>query len=377
MRVALIYDRVNKWGGAERVLVSLHELFPDAPLYTSVYNPETAPWARIFPKVIPSFLSGRAGSCFAGQKWVSRHHEWLAPLMPLAFESFDFSEYDLVISVTSEAAKGIITRPGTLHICYCLTPTRYLWSGYDEYFKCARGRLAQPAVSYLRTWDKIAAQRPDVMVAISQNVADRIKRYYGREAKIIYPPVELQSTKSQAQNFKQIQNTKFKILNSGYFLIVSRLVPYKKVDLAVKAFNELGLPLVVVGTGSEENSLRKQSKSNIKFVGQVSDDELARYYQGCRALIFPQEEDFGIVAVEAQAAGKSVIAYRAGGALETVIEGKTGMFFDEQTSEALAGVIKKFKPEDFNPVDCAKNSARFSKQKFLKEFATLILATKL
>lgn len=369
MKTALVYDRVNKWGGAERVLLALHELFPDAPLYTSVYNSGTAPWAKVFPRIYTSFL----------QNWklARMHHEWLAPLMPLVFESFDFSEYDVVISVTSEAAKGIITRPETLHICYCLTPTRYLWSGYDEYFKRARRPLIQPVVSYLRKWDKIAAQRPDVMVAISKNVAERIKRYYGREVKVIYPPVELQSTKSQAPNFKQIQNAKFKILNSGYFLVVSRLVPYKKVDLVVQVFNKLGLPLVVVGTGSEESSLRKKSKSNIKFVGQVSDDELARYYQGCKALIFPQEEDFGIVAVEVQAAGKPVIAYRAGGVLETVIEGKTGMFFDAQTPEALAGAIREFKPENFNPVDCAKNSTRFSKQKFLQEFATLVSTVKI
>lgn len=343
------------------MLLALHELFPDAPLYTSVYNSSTAPWAKVFPKVIPSFLSRRAGSGSAGQNWASRHHEWLAPFMPLAFESFDFSEYDLVISVTSEAAKGIITGPETLHICYCLTPTRYLWSGYNEYLgNSVRGRLSEPIVAYLRKWDRIAAQRPDVMIAISQNVADRIKRYYGREAEVVYPPVEVPRACLRRQ------------VSREYFLVVSRLVPYKKVDLAVRAFNELGLPLVVVGTGSQENSLRRQSKSNIKFAGQVSDEELIKYYAGCRALIFPQEEDFGIVAVEAQAVGKPVIAYRAGGALETVVEGKTGMFFDEQTPEALAGAIEKFKSEDFNPVDCAKNSARFSRQKFLKEFATLV-----
>ncbi|MBI2007410.1 MAG: glycosyltransferase [Candidatus Blackburnbacteria bacterium] len=244
--------------------------------------------------------------------------------MPFAFESFNFSEYDVVISVTSEAAKGIITFPRTLHICYCLTPTRYLWSGYKEYLgKSARGRLAGPIVSYLRKWDRIAAQRPDVMVGISKNVAARIKRYYGREAKVIYPPVELQSTKSQAPNFKQVQNTKYKILNSGYFLVVSRLVPYKKVDLAIQAFNELCLPLVVVGTGSEEERLKKIAKRNVRFMG-------------------------------------------------TVIEGKTGMFFDKQTPEVLAAAVQKFRPDSFNPEDCIKNARKFNKKKFLKEFATLI-----
>lgn len=374
-RVALVYDRVNKWGGAERVLLALHQLFPDAPLYTSVYNKKTAQWATVFPKIIPSFLQNLP--------FAKTRHDLYAPLMPLAFESFDLSEYDVVISVTSEAAKGVITKPGTLHICYCLTPTRYLWSGHEEYFKSARGRLAQPLVAYLRAWDKVAAQRPDVMVAISQNVASRIKRYYGREASVIYPPVELQSTKSQAPNFKQIQNTKFTrqrrtsaLLNSGYFLVVSRLVPYKKIGLVVKAFNKLGLPLVIVGTGSEEKSLRKQARINIQFVGLVDDEKLSGYYQGCKALIFPQNEDFGITALEAQAAGKPVIAYKGGGALETVIEGKTGIFFKEQTVESLVRAARGFDSQTFKPENCMRNAQRFSKEIFLQKFATLISAYK-
>lgn len=333
--------------------MALHELFPDAPLYTSVYNFGTAPWAKVFPKVIPSFLQNFP--------FAQTRHDLYALLMPIAFESLDLTGFDLVISVTSEAAKGIITKPGTFHICYCLTPTRYLWSGYNEYFKRARRPLAQPAVSYLRKWDKIAAQRPDVMVAISKNVAERIKRYYGRETKVVYPPVEV----------PQVSRVP-RVPRGNYFLVVSRLVPYKKVGLVVQAFNKLELPLVVVGTGSEEERLKRMAENNIRFLGHVGDGELIKYYQGCKAVIFPQEEDFGIVAVEAQAAGKPVIAYRGGGALETVIEGKTGMFFDAQTPEALAGAIREFKPENFNPVDCAKNSARFSKQKFLQEFATLV-----
>lgn len=366
MKVALVYDRVNKWGGAERVLLALHELFPDAPLYTSVYNPDTAPpaggrgpaigggWAKVFSKVIPSFLQNFP--------FAKVRHELYAPLMPIAFESFDFSEYDIVISVTSEAAKGIITRPGTLHICYCLTPTRYLWSGYNDYFgSLKRRRLLKLIVSYLRKWDKIAGQRPDIMVAISKNVADRIKRYYGREAKVVYPPVE-------ASNVSKVP----KVPKGSYYLIVSRLVPYKKVDLVIKAFNKLKLPLVVVGTGSEEKGLRRMAQSNIRFVGYVGDEKLMDYYQGCKALIFPQEEDFGIVALEAQAAGKPVIAYRRGGALETVIEGKTGVFFDKQTSEALISAVKKFDPRDFKPEDCVKNARRFNKKTFFKEFATLV-----
>ena len=184
MNVALVYDRVNKWGGAERVLLSLNKLFPKAPLYTSVYNQETSSWAKIFPKVIPSFL----------QKipFAKSHHEVLPFLMPIAFESFNFSGFDLVISVTSEAAKGIITPPGTIHICYCLTPTRYLWSGYNEYFtNPLLKELSLPIVSYLQDWDQTAANRPDVMVGISKTVCTRIKKYYHRDSKLIYPPVDV------------------------------------------------------------------------------------------------------------------------------------------------------------------------------------------
>ncbi len=371
MKVALVYDRVNKWGGAERVLLALHELFPEAPLYTSVYNSQTAPWAKVFPKVITSFLQRLP--------LAKERHDFYAPLMPLAFESFDFSEYDLVISVTSEAAKGIITKPGTLHICYCLTPTRYLWSGYDFYFgdKFAK-RLATPVISYLRWWDKIAAQRPDVMLAISQNVASRIRKYYGRKSRVIYPSVDTK----QFRGPDKISSLHSSEKKGEYFLVVSRLVPYKRVDLVIEVFNRLSArggsfsgrkwPLVIVGTGSEERKLHKMAGKNIRFVEQVDDGELAKYYQGCKALIFPQEEDFGIVAVESQALGKPVIAYRGGGALETVVDGKSGIFFDRQTPESLALAIKKFDRMSFDENAIKGNAKKFSKEKFLQEFATLV-----
>lgn len=356
MKTALVYDRVNKWGGAERVLVALHEIFPEASLYTAVYSQKKAKWAKIFPKVIPSFL----------QKipLMQDKHEFLGTLTPLAFESFDFSEYDLVISVTSEAAKGIITRPGTLHICYCLTPTRYLWSGYDNYFP--KGSLLRsisaPAVSYLRQWDKIAANRPDVMLGISNEVCERIKKYYRKDAEVIFPPVETE---------------RFKVPNlspqrENFYLVVNRLVPYKRVDLAIAAFNKLGLPLVVVGTGSEERKLKAMAKSNIKFVGSLTDARLAGYYRKCTALVFPQEEDFGIVTVEAQAAGAPVIAFKAGGALDTVIDGKTGVFFEKQTVVSLVAAIKKFKHLRFNGKDLTKNAEKFSKENFKRRFIKLI-----
>ncbi|MCL5113984.1 MAG: glycosyltransferase [Patescibacteria group bacterium] len=353
MKVALVYDRVNKWGGAERVLLALHDLFPDAPLYTSVYDQKRTPWAKVF-NVKTSFL----------QKFpfAKSLHELYAVLMPLAFESFSFDEYDLVISLTSEAAKGIITKPKTLHICYCLTPTRYLWSGYDEYFKNSFFRfIAKPVISYLRFWDKIAAQRPDAIIAISKEVQERIKKFYNRDSLIIYPPLTLSAEVAPSRRN-----------SSRYFLIVSRLVSYKRIDVAIRAFNRLKLSLKIVGTGLEEVKLRSLAGPNIEFLGHLTDKELIEYYKGCRALIFPGREDFGLTILEAQSLGKPVIAYRRGGALETVFEGKTGMFFYPQTSEALTKVLKEFMNLKFDPKDCIAQAKKFSFENFKKNFTSEI-----
>ncbi len=350
-KVAIVYDRVNKWGGAERVLLALHEIFPKAPLYTSVYDPAKAPWAKVFPVVKTSFL----------QKvpFTRSNHEFLGTFMPLAFESFDFSEYDLVISVTSEAAKGIKTEGKTRHICYCLTPTRYLWSGYNEYFKMGLFRsFTKPVVWLLRRWDKKAAGRPDVFVGISKEVRKRIKRYYNRDSVVIFPPVNVLGAGKQ--------------VSPGHYMIVSRLdYGYKKVDLAIRTFNKLGLSLVIVGTGREERLLRKLAKDNIKFVGKVSEKKLHEYYMGTKALVMPQEEDFGITAVEAQSVGVPVIAYRKGGALDTVVSGKTGIFFDRQTVSSLEKAVIDFQKKKFDKRIIIKNSLRFSKRRFKKEFLDL------
>lgn len=326
MKIALVYDRINKWGGAERVLLALHELFPRAPLYTSVYNPELAPWAEVFT-IRTSFL----------QKFpaASSHHEMLATLMPIAFESFSFDEYDVVISVTSEAAKGILTKPHTKHVCICLTPTRYLWSGYDTYFSHKTFRhISKPVVSYLRKWDKMAAKNPDAIISISREVQKRVKEYYGRNSIVIYPPLTLESRVTSHES--RIMGRK-----EGFFLVVSRLVPYKRIDLAVKACTALGLPLVIIGKGSEEAYLRSIAGSTIEFYNNLTDEELTTYYKNCSALLFPGIEDFGLTIIEAQQFGKPVIAYRAGGALETVIEGKTGEFFDKQTEQSLSQTLQR------------------------------------
>lgn len=361
-KVAIVYDRVNKWGGAERVLLALHEIFPEAPLYTSVYDKKKASWANVFPEIKTSFL----------QKipFAKDNHEFLAAFMPLAFESFDFSGYDMVISVTSESAKGIKTGTSTLHICYLLTPTRYLWTGYDEYFKNPLLRLiSKPVVGYLKRWDRHASARPDAIIAISTEVKKRAKKFYKRDAEVVFPPVN----KFQTPNSKFKINYKLQSRNPKYYLLVSRLdFGYKKVDLAIDAFNKSGKKLVVVGDGRIRNRLEKRAGKNVVFAGQVSEKDLLKYYRGAKALIMPQIEDFGIVAVEAQALGVPVIAYGKGGSLDTVIPGKTGIFFEEQSPESLADAVKRFEKMKLEAKDMLINAKSFSKERFKKELLRII-----
>lgn len=354
MKVALVYDRVNKWGGAERVLLSLHDMFPDAPLYTSVYDEKHAPWAKVFSKIYTSFLQR--------VPLAKSNHELFGWLMPYIFESFNFDKYDLVISVTSEAAKGIITKPSTKHICYCLTPTRYLWSHYNLYFKNKLLRFfSKPIINHLRSWDKVASQRSDKIIAISSEVKERIEKYYQRDSEVIFPPVKNLNKDNKFSN------------NRNYYLVVSRLVPYKKVDLAVKAFDKLKLPLIIVGSGSEYLRLRLMAKTNIKFTGQVSEEELTKYYKGAKALIMPQEEEFGIVSIEAQFFGIPVIAYKGGGALDTVTEGKTGTFFLRQEVDSIASAVAQFnqRPEVNRP-SLVENANRFSEKVFKERLGEYI-----
>lgn len=353
MKVALVYDRVNKWGGAERVLLALSKIFPEADLFTSVYNEEKAPWANVFD-VKTSFL----------QKFplASSAHEFYPVLMPIAFESFNFDGYDLVISVTSESAKGIITKPETLHICYCLTPTRYLWSGFNDYFRSSVLRfISRPAVYYLKKWDRIASNRPDKYIAISTEVKRRIKKYYNQDSSIIFPP---------------IQNSKQETGNGDYFLVVSRLVYYKRLDIAIKAFNKLGLRLKIVGSGAQDTSLKRLAKKNIEFLGDLTDDKLSVYYKNCRALIFPGLEDFGLVMAEAQSFGKPVIAFRGGGALDIIKEGITGEFFNEQNEDSLITTMEIFSNKSYNTSLCKENSYRFSFDNFKKQLLEIVEESK-
>lgn len=348
MKIALVYDRVNKWGGAERVLLALHEIWPDAPLFTAVFNADRAKWANVFT-VKPSFMQYIP--------FAPSHHEWFAWLTPMAFESFSFDDYDVVISVTSAEAKYIITKPETIHICYCLTPTRYLWSGYEEYAKSSRA--LQILTPTLRGWDSIGSSRPDYYIAISERVKARIEQYYGRNVeKVIYPPVNI-----QGQAFETHQGPALK----NYFLVVSRLVPYKRIDLIVEAFNELKLPLVIIGSGSEEQLLRGRSSDSISFVSShLTEAQLQVYYGSCRAFLSAADEDFGIAAAEAQASGKPIIAYARSGTAEIIQNGITGILFQEQTVRSIIDGVKTLLCTPIRSQDCIDNAVRFGKKRFVR-----------
>lgn len=347
MRVALVHDYLNQYGGAERVLEAFCEIWPDAPIFTLIYD------------------AGRTGGAFEGRKiktsflqkvpFVKAHHRPFLMLMPLAIEQFDLSKYDLVISDSASFAKGVITRPRTLHICYCHTPTRYVWDDSHKYieefnYPAVVKKFIPPFLNYLRLWDEAASSRPDKYLANSRFVAARIKKYYQQEAEIIHPPVKT--------NFFYIGQPQ------DYFLIVARFLPYKKIDLAIRAFNELGWPLKIIGDGPEKRRLQNLANNNIEFIGLVDEASLKEYYANCRAFVFPQEEDFGISAVEAMAAGRPVIAYRSGGALEIIKENETGLFFDEQSVDSLLNVLKRFHPGNFNPEFIRQHALQFDKEIF-------------
>ncbi len=372
IRVAIVYDRVNKFGGAERVLLALHEMFPIAPLYTSLYDAKKASWAKVFPKIYTTFLQNIPV--------LKNHHELLGWLMPIAFESFNFSQYDLVISVTSEAAKGIITGTKTMHVCYCLTPTRYLWSAKEFYlnnppkifkFLPFYKIISWPFLTYSKWWDKVASQRPDKYIAISTEVQKRIVKYYGIDSKIIFPPCDISSLKKTFLRGPRSVNASASHVffedSPKYFLIHGRFEPYKRLDLVIDTFKDLKQNLVVSGNGSEFDRFKYNNYPNIKFVERPTDQELLKIYADAKAFLMPQDEDFGITAVEAQSFGIPVIAYKAGGALDTVIENKTGIFFTVQTEKSLKQAIAKFDTMSFNKEDLIQNAKRFGKNRFKRE----------
>lgn len=341
MKVAIVHDWLTNMGGAERVILAFHDIFPDAPIYTTVYNPDKLPEEFRKMDIRTSFIQ-------KFPKAKIKYNMYL-PFMPTAFEQFDLSEYDVVLSSSSSCAKGVITRPDTLHICYCHTPMRYAWDFYNEYKESApkwQKKFIPYLMNYIRMWDRLSADRVDYFIANSNAVAKRIKKHYRRDSVIINPPVN-------AEFYNPIDE------DGDYFLIVSRLVEYKRIDIAVEAFNDLGLPLIIIGDGPEREKLQKMANSNIKFLGRISDKEVKKYYAKCIAFIFPGEEDFGITPLEAQASGRPVIAFGKGGVLDSVIDGVTGIFFKEQNKESLKEAIIKFKDMKFDKNAIRKHAETF------------------
>lgn len=356
MKVALVHDYLVQNGGAERVLEVLADLFPAAPIYTLLYDEELMQ-GKFHDKVIKtSFL----------QKWrlARKRHRLFPPLMPLAIEQFDLSSYDLVISDSSSYAKGVITTPETLHICYMHTPMRYAWDDCQKYtsdfgFPTLVKWLVPFFMNPIRIWDRVSSVRPDVIIANSQFVADRIKKYYHREAEVIHPPVEV-------KHFQPKPGSPTSVLEREppFFLMVGRLIAYKRHDIAIEAFNELGLPLKIIGRGPELERLKKMANRNIEFLGRIEDADLPVYYQKATGFIFPQEEDFGIVAIEALAAGSPLIAFRGGDIAEHLAEGVQGVFFDQQTKGSLVEAVKLFQSKQFDRATISQSVAHFDKEYF-------------
>lgn len=362
MKVALVHDYLNQWGGAERVLEVFLQLWPEAPVFTAVYDKE---------KLGEHFTDNVVYSSFLGSfPFARRHHRPFIPLMPLAFERFDVRDFDLVISSSASFAKGVLAHSNALHINYCHTPTRFLWQDFhDRAFETRKwfipDFLMKLGGTFLRMWDFQAAQRPDIIVANSKFVARQISKFYRREAEVLYPPVDAK---------------KFKILNlppryEKFFLAVGRFVPHKKFGILIKAFNDSGLKLKIVGSGPEEKKLKKISGPNIDFLGNLTDDELVAAYNYAEALIVPQIEDFGMVTVEAMLCGTPVIAFAAGGSLEIVEEGVSGLFFKEQSPDALNDALKIFRAAPtFDSEKIRASATKFDTENFKRKFKNIVSA---
>ncbi|PIS05444.1 MAG: glycosyltransferase family 4 protein [Candidatus Buchananbacteria bacterium CG10_big_fil_rev_8_21_14_0_10_42_9] len=344
LKIALVHDYLAQEGGAERVLHIFQELFPQAPTYTLFYDQAKMGGLYRGKDIRTSYLQKAPG--------IFKHYQWYLALMPSATESYDLSQYDFVLSSASAFAKGVITQQDAYHLCYCHTPTRYLWSDTHSYVKelhypAVIKKILPPLLSRLRVWDLSAANRVDGFIANSNYIANRISKYYQRQSKVIYPPVDVE---------------KFKVSNEvgNYYLAGGRLVAYKRFDLVVQAFNQLKMPLKIFGAGPELEHLKKIANRNIQFVGRVGDEKLVDLYSHAVAYIHPQVEDFGITAIESMASGRPVVAYKVGGAAETVIENKTGIFFDDQSWEALADTIVRFNDNSFNSADIRRHAEAFS-----------------
>jgi glycosyltransferase involved in cell wall biosynthesis len=355
-RIALVHDYLVQDGGAERVLACFQRMFPDAPTYVLLHD------AR---KRYPPFGAKDIRTSFLDNLPFSTPlYQWYMPLMPRAIEQLDLSEFDLVISSSSSFAKGVILSPETTHVCYCHTPTRFLWQERFGYLHDAPQpwimRVFLPSLLHrLRTWDRLAAERPDVFVTNSQTSKTRIRHFYNRDATVISPPVDVGAI--------PLSTTR-----GSYWLAGGRLVKYKRFDLLVRAFAELDLPLKIFGVGPERKRLRAMAGPNTEMLGHVSDEEKRRLYRDAIAFLNPQIEDFGITAVEAMAAGKPVLAYGKGGATETVVPGVTGAFIAEQTPESVIEAVRAFRPESYDPARIRTHAETFSAERFEERFRALL-----
>ena len=357
-RTAIIHYWLVGMRGGERVLERLIRLFPRADIFTHVYDPGAVSDTIRGREVKTTFIQKLPGS--------RKHYQKYLPLMPLALEQLDLRGYDLIVSSESGPAKGVIAPPGALHVCYCHTPMRYLWDHYTDYLRSAGrlSRLAIPLLTHaLREWDYASSARVDRFIANSTFIQQRIEKAYRRPSAVVYPPVEVAAFQTSDE------------LDSHY-LWVGQMTPYKRADLAVEAFNELGLPLLMIGEGGALRELKKRAAPNVKIISRVSYEELKQAYARCRALVFTAEEDFGMVPVEAMAAGRPVLAFGRGGALDTVVPGVTGLFFEAQTKESLVAAVEAMEAwlPHFNPADAVRNAQRFAPERFDEGVLSVIAA---
>jgi glycosyltransferase involved in cell wall biosynthesis len=349
MQVAIVHDHMNQMGGAERVVAALHEIFPAAPIFTTIVD-----WDILRPELAhadirPSWMQKLPG-------W-KKHFKKYLPFYPLAIESMEVKKYDLLISSSSAFAKSAKKGPNALHICYCYTPMRFAWD-YHNYVKRENLNLLYRSslplmIAGLKRWDQQTKDRPDHYIAVSSVVKERIRRIYGKPSDIIFPPVDVQKYRPQKST-------------DDFYLMVSRLSAYKRIDLAVEAFNRLGLPLKIIGSGPYYKTLKSMARPNVVFLRRLPDKEVAEYYSACKALIFPGEEDFGIAPLEANASGRPVIAFKAGGALDTVKEGLNGLFFGESNVRSLMEAVKSFEngAYNFDPQKIRDHALLFDREVF-------------
>jgi glycosyltransferase involved in cell wall biosynthesis len=362
-KIAIVHDFLIKLGGAEKVLEVLHEMYPKAPIYTILYDKEGT--KGIFEKNGYQIITSRLQKY---PRFIRKRSKLLISKFPKAIEELDLSEFDIIITSSNSYAHGAVTKPTAKQVCYCYSPTRYLWDWYHQYLAENNigfgpfGIWLRSLLSKIRIWDFNASSRTETWIAISKTVARRIKKYYHADSLVIYPPTDIDQLSIATQP------------KLDYYLIISRLSPYKRIDIAVEAFSKNGLKLKIVGEGSELSELKSRAKDNIDFLGWKSEGEKVRLLQHCKALIFPGEEDFGLTPVEAMACGRPVIAYKKGGVTETVVDGETGLFFNDATADSLYDALNRFEImyDDIIPSKCKTRAEKFSKEVFIKKFSSII-----